>query len=50
MKINLEPALDIDVAHLVTTEEGVIFKNHLQWSVSRDHIHKIGKRDLEQSL
>ena len=29
VNMNLEPSLHIDVAHLVTTEEGVVFKNHL---------------------
>ena len=30
VKMNLEPAFDIDVAHLVPAEEGVVFKNHLE--------------------
>ena len=30
MKLSyFEPSLDIDVAHLLPAEEGVIFKNHL---------------------
>ena len=30
VNVNLEPSLHIDVAHLVPTEKGVVFKNHLK--------------------
>ena len=44
VNVNLEPSLHIDVAHLVPTEEGIVFKNHLKkYSTTKN-----GKRHLKK--
>ena len=44
VNVNLEPSLHIDVAHLVPTEEGIVFKNHLKKHSSTKMTTEILKR------